>query len=545
MMKVSSHSNGEFLLPLFLSVAAVAVASFFSFDLSDEGFNLLVSSADQPLGYALNYYARIIGYLNYVFPVGPFELRIIRLIVHLLTSLCFSIAFVRLLNFAGKETTRSLIGFVLLMSFTSYFIFPNSLTYNSLAYNIVQLSVAMMIFHFTDPARKLPYLFLRQAILALLPVILIYVKITSAILLFVLTLIALGITALIRSERRYFRLAPLFYLLSVALLIYLIEHQTFIVRFSEILQKARRFSAWSSSYDPIKLAVAFFRFTGYAVFAFVTGILASQFHRKSSKIRLAMVSMGIALLIWVTTSDILSHTIGMYFLAAVLMAFGFFFDRAKHADWRVAVYWFSASVFLFLATVTVFAGTNNSNFLACVPNSGLFIPTILFLLGKDRRSTYFIRFFPMGFTALLFTFLFIMPYGQPPVWTMSQRLEMPHGQSLLVDKELKSFVKTAQSSLDSMGYQKGDPIFAVYRMPGLVYLLEGYAPGGIIWRPEQNRAFFYYLSKDSTKICQPCFLIYVDESDADSFLLEIPVAVTSDTQEVGLGIRKLEGPLNP
>jgi hypothetical protein len=526
-------------------IISVLFSAFFTFDLTDEGFNLIVSKEGQPLGWALNYYAKFIGFLEMFVPLGPVELRLIRFGTHLLCSWVFSDAVVKLLRKSGKDPRTGDFSLILLVSFSAYLVFPHSLTYNSITYNLVQLACALVFYDVIAEESPLFNVLARNTLLGFIPVVLIYVKLTSAILLFFLIAAGLGFSILLKQRKTTRQVGWGWYILVVASVVLFLELQTQVVSFSEIVKKAALVSSLESSHDPLKLLVALLRFLAYVLFAFVVGYTWGRYLRHRRGRSLAFSILGTALLIWVTSSEIPSHALAMYFLAGTLILLGLFFFNAKHSEWRVAVYWFWTSAFLFLATLSVFAGTNNSNFLSFAPNMGIFLPSFLFLTRKTRVSFLFHRWYPVAMATVIAVTLIVFPYRQPPLWTMSHPLEVPLGVKPLVDHRLAKFVQNTNDHLVELGYEKDDPVFGIYRMPGLVYLLEGYAPGGILWKPEQNEAFFYYLRRDSLKFCEPCFAVFRDESEALGFIGKTTLKVTGRKRGKGSGVFRLEGQILP
>jgi len=528
-----------------LTTVGVVLSSFFSFDLTDEGYILILSRLNQPNGWAVQVYPKFIGALNRIVEVGPFELRYLRLVMHLSCTLIFTGGFMRVLRQSGRGVSPWMFPFVFLFGFSSYLVFPNTLSYNAIAFNLAQLAAGIVFYDYSARQYRPIPATLRAIILGLVPIIMIYVKITSALLIAGILFFALAFNAAIHSARLFRFLTPGIYGILISALIGVLQLNETIPTPLSIVEKASLVSSLEHSHDPIKLVVAFLRFLGYTTFSVITGVFFSRYGKTKKASFAVMGSVGVILLIWVTTSDLLSHTLAMYFQAVAFIFLGSLFDRAKHGEWKVAVYWFVVSGFLFMMTIAVFAGTNNSNFLAFAPNSGLFFPTYLFLIGGNRLSNRFKKFFPVAFLLFVLVNLFVIPYRQPPLWTMNEKLETPHGRDIWVNSDLKNDVEVAEKGLVSLGYKKGDPIFAIYRMPGLVYLLEGYAPGGILWKAEQNEAFFHFLQKDSLKVCSPCYLVFRSREDAIRFSQQTSLEIIKEKKGRDMGYMKLSGAIHP
>lgn len=64
----------------------------------------------------------------------------------------------------------------------------------------------------------------------------------------------------------------------------------------------------------------------------------------------------------------------------------------------------------------------------------------------------------------------------------------PKSEELIFSQKAGGFVSRVKSVLKNNGFQKGDPIFAFYDFPGLVYLVGGISPGGSWYMPPSTAA---------------------------------------------------------
>ena len=309
-------------------VISIVYTSFFGFDLSDEGFNLISSSPDQPLGWALNYYSRFFGFLGQFFSIGPVELRLLRLVHHVFASFLFAKSIIHLLNSVQVTVHSPVFSLVFLVGFSTYWVFPNSLTYNALTFNLVQISIAILIRLVIVRTFSAGMILKGYLSLSLIICALIYIKITSAILLFIFISVVLLLNSVWRKDKGIRYTGLVIFVISTFSLLFSAHLSEFITSPFDIIRKASLVSSLETSHEPLRLAVAGVRMFVYMVFSFGSGALLS-YTFSSQKWRLLPFSLaGFALLLWVAKGEIVPHTMAMYFLVYLLAWLGFSFQIA-------------------------------------------------------------------------------------------------------------------------------------------------------------------------------------------------------------------------
>lgn len=143
--------NGLFLGVILSMAWMVVYASARGFDFSDEALYLMGYRFPGEVKIFCTFFFQWVGNLPGIGSAGILELRILRLILHLLSAFVFSAGFYFWFkNKIPKQSTSP--GFILLLvsnmaySLLSYSIFPQSLSYNSLTLIFLQFSVGVICF---------------------------------------------------------------------------------------------------------------------------------------------------------------------------------------------------------------------------------------------------------------------------------------------------------------------------------------------------------------------------------------------------------------
>ena len=91
------------------------------------------------------------------------------------------------------------------------------------------------------------------------------------------------------------------------------------------------------------------------------------------------------------------------------------------------------------------------------------------------------------------------PYRLTPIYTQNQLIpEIGKGKNILFNIDTKTYIIEINNILKQNSFQPGDPIIALSRLPGLIYLLDGVSPGSILWSNNRYNAFSYNLNNSHT-----------------------------------------------
>jgi hypothetical protein len=167
--------------------------------------------------------------------------------------------------------------------------------------------------------------------------------------------------------------------------------------------------------------------------------------------------------------------------------------RVEKAAVQKAVFY----LVLFLLPPAAAFGTNNTLvfqiWLHITPWAAL-----LFLLFLETQHSPLA--WPLGWAALVFTITWLwagwtQTYFMLPYRLLHDRLSQtetlqvrsPHFRGLKVDAETRAFLETYDAVLANSKTTAGGGVIAVFDMPGLVYLSDGYSPGDIWYQEGEDR----------------------------------------------------------
>lgn len=125
------------------------------------------------------------------------------------------------------------------------------------------------------------------------------------------------------------------------------------------------------------------------------------------------------------------------------------------------------------------------------------------------------------------------PYRSTNLFYQSESIS---NERVKVDTTMSQFMGKINEILNQNNFKKGDPIIALYRIPGLVYLLEGKSPGGVIslWDYRRTGQFLEELKRSKMDYSKSFFLIKNRYTDSlVSGLNELGLNFPNDYRNVG------------
>lgn len=495
----------------------VASAANHGIDLTDEGLYLLSTTADYKSVITVSYSHLFIGWLADMFNLQIVGLRILRLVLLVTSALVLAYGVKRYFQQAIKGI--SLIELSLLAIIASclgYAFGPQTLSYNSFLAVCVNFAAGFMLLALAENLKKSQRITtLVLTGMFLVPIIL--TKITSG-LLFSLLLVAIII---IIKKREFWRDLLLVFAGTVtAIALYSLLIDSFFTTMQN-LWVAGNFLAGEESHSAgnlIEEAKKFFKMVGWqallalAVFGIVKFIDLMNSEKKKIGAKDFMQA-----LVFVITGGLLVKKYLAAELTPVITEIVIFtllslvFISVKNTVFKKPNIDKTLFVYLLLALLPLVCafGTNNSLSINTLFNMPFWLVIIYLLLVKiDSQVLKF------GVLTLLSVFivhntqlkLWQNPYRQLPLSEHNKSLNLPISPYLMVDSPTAEFVAQLNTVLVKNGYRKGDDIVAMFKMPGLVYLLEGKAPGGVLWNEAVSNLFFFNLEQQKIE-SEPYFII--------------------------------------
>ncbi len=76
------------------------------------------------------------------------------------------------------------------------------------------------------------------------------------------------------------------------------------------------------------------------------------------------------------------------------------------------------------------------------------------------------------------------------------------------DPESAVFFKRTENALNKHGFNKKQGLVVAYTAPGLVYLMDTFQPGGVLWKEERQGEYFRRLKKSPLKLKPAVISLY-------------------------------------
>ncbi|MBN3582998.1 hypothetical protein JYB64_11430 [Algoriphagus aestuarii] len=459
-----------YLLSFSLIVLALILFSLNKgFDLTDEGMYMLLLDPlqDNKAGiYHYDLFFKLFYQLTHV-EFGIVGSRLLRLFSYILASFA-CILFWR--NFNQNSNLNWELGLILLMAlFSGYAFLPPSLSYNSLSVTLACFWLMLISY----PKFNQALFFLIGLVLALL----VYVKITAAICLLILSLIVLGWQKKL-NWKSIFTLPIPFIVLEC--LFILVLNESAISRMKETMQMMASRSDYEWTLLIKNNLVGLFWIGLVAIPAFVI----AKVRDFSSNVFIIIPIAAVGLVFYFTKiTDEWSH----FFMLASAALIG---NSAAKFDWKSKSK--NQNLFLLLALILPFALHIGSNVYWLRLGIHYWVFWILALVFMIQSNPALLKLLKAGIP--LVTLLLVLngiwwkPFGTEALWNFNTKWEYKPGKSILLNPEMHAILNDLQSKLIGI---PDSQVIAVYRNPGWLYLLNRHSvnsPG--IWDKEQLNALY-------------------------------------------------------
>ena len=482
------------------------------FDISDEGYYLLGYQPKQDLGFSLTGFHQLIKGLFSFMSLNVINVRILRLLLSLLSTLSLALGIRYYLD--NKYDFLNIFCFLGIGTLFSYCFGPQSLSYNSLIgfFSVMIFSLFLIGLNSKKNLRKFSFvlvgIFLTFTLIVKFPPFIIYILILTSLLIFsnsydiktklnIAFFIFLGLTLGF----------SIFSFFCVSIYDFTSNYFLGISYFKSTSSGHNLQDTFTRINEILKLFIAF---SIASALIFVICKFIKRLIPKLTKdyIQLILFSLVVILLQYFHFIELNYNGISIIIFLSVFFLITFsnklFVERKKH--YGLVIFLIICFILPFIGSV----GTNNS-FLF---NSGfmisLWFSAVIIIIDKVDKGTTTIKFV---YVLLIFacSFLFIQNYFQNPyrITKLHTQTEKIKGENVKLDKFSKLFVTEIDSILVSNGFKKGDPIIGLYKIPGLVYLLNGISPGGIIslWDDRRNQQFLNELRNSTIDYSKSYFIV--------------------------------------
>lgn len=479
-----ADSTHKFLLPASFSVLILVVLALpKGFDISDEGLYVLLAHPYQENKAGIfNYDLFFKGfYQSTGIQFGIIGLRIVRLISYAIAALAFSFFWKNIVGEKGISFKIVMVSFLGIAA--GYGFLPSSLSYNSLSVCLVGLWLACVSFKSKSP-------YLKEIVVGLILGLLVYVKVTTAILLGLLSVLILSIEDK-KSRSRLMLLFLPYIVLELAFFVFLDTFAT--LRMIQGLD----FTVSRPDYGFFILV----KHTFYGFFWCFLVFLSTFVLR--DLIPNPWLFLGVALLIVVLifTHTRITEEWNHLFLLLMPLVFGFLtHSKRTSLTGSSRKYW--VLLLLFLPFILHFG--SNVYWLRLGIHYWVFwcLAVLIWLeeayLAAEKHLLYFIS---ISSLILVFNGLWLSPFAQKSIWKATEKWEYLPGKSIFLTPEQVHKLKTIKNQMPQEG---SSTILAAYRIPGIPYLLGKTIPKSPgFWDKSQLENYFPRGFKESTLLYYP------------------------------------------
>lgn len=443
---------------VFLSLVTILLGINRGFDFSDEGLYVFLADPEQANDAGIFNYDLFFKLLHRFTGIefGIIELRFFRLLSYL-AGACGLAVFWNNTN-SKNEISFEVYLLAVLGLLSGYAFLPPSLSYNSISVVLACFWLAII----SNQEKQLKdYLFL-----GLILGLLFYVKITSCLVLGVLTL---GISVYKGEFNLKLIVGLVIPFLAIEYCFYLSIGETGVLRLASGLDLMRSRNDYGYFLLVKYLAVGIF----WLVLVFVPFWVAGIYHLRSKALTVFFGLVGllslISIFIFTTITDEWNHAI-LLISSAVL---GYFVGKNGIRNMNSS----QLSAFFLLAGMPffLFFGSNVYWLRLGIHYWVFWIFALMMFLPIFSRRVQ--DGFKLGMAAisliLILNGIWLNPFGQEPLWKSNLKWEYGSGESILLSQSQVDLLKNLKKKTDS--YSK-EEVLAIYRIPGIPYMLNVNSP---------------------------------------------------------------------
>ena len=526
---------------LFLSVLLEILILTYSmnrgFDITDEGYYLLSYQNNYQGGTELIKSHEIVTLMSRGNGPDIIEARLMRLTLSLISGIIFALCFFYLLKRLDKEKNSKGDFFtILLITLTgilgSYSINPQAISYNSLTL-ILSVLITSILLLFMELTLNRGSRFLRVLVLipaGLLLGTMFFVKFTSAIALFV-TASVFVVAVNIKSIRESLLfIAALALSLIGSMVIYAminVELKNFISGIFNIAvglvdtqspsnTRGLLFQALIIGSTLVKLAAALIIGSGlgfiYLRFQKLKDSLMDKKKKLSRLINAGFILFSFLFIFSVFYAEVLDFN--NFSLQIFIIVITFFLVLAGESFQFRDFISNQKAILLMLFILVPFSISFGTDvpYMRHLLFSLMFIFCIPFLFYNSYHSNIFSWLF-ISLSILATIFIFNNNYLNPYRMSRIDKYNVSINNNPVITEKVK-FKPDEANDLEKIagilvqhGYKRGDNLIAAYRIPGLVYLLGGTQPGGMLWGQQVEGLFLKNLGQYSQESLKKTIII--------------------------------------
>lgn len=496
------------------------------FDLTDEGYYLLSLQENYHQEYTLSAWYLIFRKLFFFVKLDIANVRWIRFVLVLLTSAFFSFSVWKLLSeIFGKKVIGShfilIFGMTLLGALMAYGLFPQSSSYNDMSYYIVMMALALVLMAVLKkpPFGNVVLSYVATFLAGIIAFGAVFTKLSMAPALWVICLLVIAGFAgaqKLSGKRRNVLLSSFVVGMGVATIVSFVNGETrgFLVNLPQTLELLQSIaigydsqSLYSSVVEGVK---GLLRMVSWAFLVYVPYHLLLSFLKQ--KLSSSVVNWLSAVFLFgglYLVMSLLPKGRENYLLPLIVIS-AFAAIQIIHSQWHSDKRWYVLALMVFLmgAPLMFSFGTNNLLLLAAFSYIVFWFLPIALLGVLKKQPVYLVL---VGCLMVLTVNLFKDTYIEAPYRQevyAHQETSFQYGENeILIDKGRAMYLSKLRSVLKSGDFVEGDYILGFYKMPGIVYLMQGEALGGFLWDEKFASIYCANLEKDTMAPDKKIFII--------------------------------------
>lgn len=501
-MSVTYRKLPDIILSLLLIGVIALITYTFNkgFDFTDEGNYLLLSNPHQPISHSLYNYDVIfkILYNSLGIELNIVGLRLVRLVGTLGGSIMLGLAIIRL-NRKGilvlPLSKLNIILLVIFFSFSSYTLYAQSLSYNTLILIFSLIAISCLLFTETSKS-KINYLY--YFIIGLCVLGLWVCKPPSAVFVSGIIVIYTLWRGFYRKEIKQGILYVLVFILSLVIADVILARFYPRTWFISLAKNILEFSKIDKTHNGILLFLSFFQQTALLFESFVLGWIASflYFQYRLKYLQYAIVGAGLLVLLIITqwytpATHSLFIPLGVFYLLGydAFRAGKFAREDMTHRTVLILV--------MLGMPLACTIGTNTLVINNLTVHSTFFFTALFFLpessIFKPGRQVIIVA----GLTVIVLLNLILYPYRQQPLAAQKYPVSYKN-KTHYVDKESKQYIDEVIAVYDSLHILPAERYgFNMFEVPGDVAIVDAIYPQNVVFEKEKLPLFSkYFMSKN-------------------------------------------------
>ncbi len=517
MNTILSFSNGIIkylnISVFFAMLATVLWGLNKGFDVTDEGYYVLGYQPGQEIGFGASGFQQLIKGLFSWMTLDVVNLRILRLLFCLLSTFLLTIG---LKYYLDKKYSNlhvfSILGIGALLSYTYG---PQSLSYNSLIASFLLMSFTLVLIGLNKKGNYSTVIFLFSGLLLAFGLI---VKFPPVL----VYLVCLGLFFISYKKwthkKKFYAIVKLLIGFVLGLLLFSVFCVS-IFDFYDDVSRGISFLSSSGSNHTLQslfgnvgeLLVLVLTFLGSFFLLLIFNRFLNKRIKSSSKIDLFLIFLFLGIVFFFCFQNIIDlisvNTSFLLFITTLFIVYAFSNFNVLNKHSRIVVV---LMVFLFLLPFIGSLGTNNSLLFNTGFMLSCWLALILLVIDKSLNNQLFVNVVYVVLITVS-SYLFVNQYINHPyrINSLHSQTESIPNERVKLDVQSADFISKLEAILKKNNFEKGDPIVGLYKMPGLVYLLGGKSPGGILslWDKNRTNQFLAELKESSIDYSTSYFLI--------------------------------------